>query len=214
MWKPLTLASALALALGGFGLAQAQNAAPAAPAASSSAAKKELVAKVLKLQQPGIEAMARQLAEQPARQLLQQADMALQRIPAERRDALARDIEADARKYIDEATPIVRDRAVKLAPITIGPILEERFTEDELRQIVAILESPVNRRFQQAGPDMQKAIGERLVAESRGEVEAKVRALDQSVSKRLGVGAPAGAASGAASGAKPAARPASTPAKK
>jgi uncharacterized protein len=193
MWKPLTLAAALAVA----GLAQAQNAAPAAPAASSSAAKKELVAKLLKLQQPGVEAMARQLAEQPARQLLQQADAALQRIPAERREALARDIEADARKYIDEATPIVRDRAVRLAPITIGPILEERFTEDELKQIIAILESPVNRRFQQAGPDMQKAIGERLVAESRAEVEVKVRALDQSVSKRLGITAPAGAASGA-----------------
>jgi uncharacterized protein len=194
MWKPLTLAAAL---LAAAGLAQAQNAAPAAPAASSSAAKKELVAKLLKLQQPGVEAMARQLAEQPARQLLQQADMALQRIPAERREALARDIEADARKYIDEATPIVRDRAVKLAPITIGPILEERFTEEELRQIIAILESPVNRRFQQAGPDMQKAIGERLVAESRAEVEVKVRALDQSVSKRLGITAPAGGASGA-----------------
>lgn len=198
MWKPMTLAAALALAVGGTGLALAQNAATAPAAASgSSAAKKELVAKVLKLQQPGIEGMARQLAEQPARQLLMQADRVLQTIPAERRDALARDIEADARKYIDEATPIVRDKAVKLAPSTIGPILEERFTEDELKQIIAILESPVNRRFQMAGPDMQKAIGEKLVAESRGEVEAKLKAFDQSVAKRLGITAPAGAASGA-----------------
>lgn len=203
MWKPLILAAALAAA----GLAQAQNAAaPAvAPAASSSAAKKELVAKVLKLQQPGIEAMARQLAEQPARQMLVQIERALQNIPAERREAVARDIEADARKYIDEATPIVRDRAIKLAPTTIGPIIEERFTEDELKQIIAILESPVNRRFQMAAPDMQKAIGEKLVAESRGEVEVKLKAFDQSVAKRLGITPPP---AGAASGAKPAAGPA------
>jgi uncharacterized protein len=199
MWKPLTLAAALAVA--GPALAQTPAAPAAAPAASSSAAKKELVAKILKLQQPGIEAMARQLAEQPARQMLGQIERALQNIPADRREAVARDIEADARKYIDEATPIVRDRAIRLAPTTIGPIIEERFTEDELKQIIAILESPVNRRFQMAAPDMQKAIGEKLVADSRAEVEVKLKAFDQSVAKRLGITPPP---AGAASGAKPA----------
>ncbi|MDZ7590595.1 MAG: hypothetical protein U5L05_07865 [Rubrivivax sp.] len=142
MFKALLIAAALAAA----SLAQAQAPAPSPkptpPAAAPSAAKKELVARVLQLQQPGIEAMARQLAEQPARQLLQGASQGLQRLPAERREAVARDIEADVRKYIEEATPIVRDRAVALAPTTIGPLLEERFTEDELRQVIAMLESP------------------------------------------------------------------------
>jgi uncharacterized protein len=195
MFKQIVLAMALATA----GLAQAQ--APAA--APASAAKKELVARVLQLQQPGVEAMARQMAEQPAMQVMQQAGAALQRIPAERREAVARDIEADVRKYVEEARPIVVERAVKLAPTTIGPLLEERFTEDELRQIIALLESPVNRKFQQLGPEMQKAIGEKLVAETRGDVEVKLRALDQSLVKRLGITPPQGAASGA----KPAAAP-------
>lgn len=207
MWKPLTLAAALAVA----GLAQAQNAAPAtpaAPAASSSAAKKELVAKIIKLQQPNIEGMAQQIAELPARQILQQASRALQGLPAERREAVARDIEADARKYVDEAAPVLRSSAVRAAPSTMGLVLEERFTEDELKQIIAILESPVNRRFQMAAPDMQKALGEKLVAETRTDIEAKVRAFEQTVARRLGITAPAGAASGArpaASGARPAA---------
>lgn len=191
MFKPLLLVAAVALTFAATDGALAQ----------SSPAKKELVARVLQLQQPGIEAMARQLAEQPARQLLQGAGQGLQRLPAERREAVARDIEADVRKYIEEATPIVRDRAVALAPTTIGPLLEERFTEDELRQVVAMLESPVNRKFQQLGPDMQKAIGEKLIADTRGEVETKVRALDQTVARRLGITP----ATGAASGAKPAA---------
>lgn len=195
MFKPLLLAAAVALSFATADAARAQASAPV------SAAKKELVARVLKLQQPGIEAMARQLVEQPARQLLQGAGQGLQRMPAERREAVARDIEADVRKYVDEATPIVRDRAVALAPSTIGPLLEERFTEDELKQVVAMLESPVNRKFQSMGIEMQKAIGEKLIAETRGEVEAKVRALDQTVARRLGITAP----SGAASGAKPAA---------
>jgi len=161
--------------------------------AQTSPAKKELVAKVLKLQQPGIEAMARGMAEQPAMQMMQQAGAALQRLPAERRDAVARDIEADMRKYAEETVPLVRERAVKLAPSTIGPLLEERFTEDELKQVIAILESPVNRKFQGMAPDMQRAIGEKLIAEVRPLVEPKLRALDQSVGKRLGMTPPAAA---------------------
>lgn len=186
MFKPLIVAAA-ATFMFAAGPSQAQ----------SSAAKKELVARVLQLQQPGIEAMARQLAEQPARQLMQGASQALQRLPADRREAVARDIEADIRKYVEDVTPIVRERAIKLAPSTVGTLLEERFTEDELKQIIALLESPVNRKFQQAGPDMQKAIAEKLVAETRGEVEGKVRALDQTVARRLGLTPAAGAASGA-----------------
>jgi hypothetical protein len=200
MLKQIVVATALAAT----GWAQAQTAAPAATA-TAALSKKELVARVLQLQQPGVEAMARQLAEQPAMQLMQQAGIALQRIPVERREALARDIEADVRQYVEAARPIVTERAVKLAPTTIGPLLEERFSEDELRQIIALLESPVNRKFQQLGPEMQKAIGEKLVAETRGDVEVKLRALDQTVAKRLGITAPQGAASGAATGTKPAA---------
>jgi uncharacterized protein len=190
MFKMLVLSVALVAA----GVAHAQT---AAPAAAPSPAKKELVAKLLKLQQPGIENMARQLVEQPARQMLQQAGPALQRLPAERREAVARDIEADVRKYFEESAPIVASRAVNLAPSTIGVLLEERMSEDELREVISILESPANRKFQGMAGDMQRAIGEKLVAETRGEIEGKVRALDQTVAKRLGITPPAAAASGA-----------------
>ncbi len=174
MNKPVFIALTLACAL----------VAPTAALAQSNG-KKELVAKILQLQQPGIEAMARQMAEQPAMQLMQQAGPALQRLPAERREAVAKDVEADMRKYADEAVPLVRDRAVKAAPTTIGPILEERFTEDELRQVVAMLESPTIRKFQGMAGDMQKALMEKVVADTRAEIEPKARAMTASVSKRL-----------------------------
>jgi hypothetical protein len=207
MLKTLVVTVALAAA----GLAQAQ--APAAPSAPvSSAAKKELVAKLLQLLQPAVAGMAQQLAQQPAAQLQQAAGAALQRLPAERREALARDIDADLRKYVEEAVPIARDKAVKLAPVTIGPLLEERFSEDELRQVVAILESPANRKFQQQFPDMQRALGEKLVAESGPEIEAKVRTLNQSVTQRLAAASPQQPGASAPRPApKPAAKPASKP---
>jgi hypothetical protein len=174
--------------------AQAQPQAPAkpapAPAPAVSPAKKALVERVLQLQQPTIEAIARQMAEQPALQMMQSAGPALQRLPAERREAVAKDIQADARKYAEEASPIVRDRAVKLAPTTIGPVLEERLTEAELKEVIAILESPVNRKYQAMGGDMQRALIEKLTADTRPVIEPKLRALEQSMRTRLEI--PAG----------------------
>jgi uncharacterized protein len=169
-------------AVAAVGLAQAQTVAPAG--------KKDMAAKVLVLLKADLEGLAQQLVAQPAMVMQQRAIAALPSVPADRRDAVARDIEADLRKYVDDTSPAVRDRAVKLAPSTIGPLLEERFSEDELRQIAAFLESPVNRKFQQLFPEMRKALAEKLVADSRGEIEPKLRALEQTVGKRLGAPAP------------------------
>jgi uncharacterized protein len=188
MPKKLLFTSALLLAALA---AQAQT-----PSANtSSPAKKELVARILKLQQPGIEVMARTLVEQPAVELMGNAANALPaRVPKDKQEAVAKEIQADARKYIDEAAPIVRDRAIKLAPATIGPMLEEKFSEDELKQIVTIIESPVYGKFQAMGDDMQRALVEKVIADTRTIIEPKVRALEQTVAKRLGVTSAPGAA--------------------
>ncbi len=163
--------------------------------AQAVSGKKELVAKVLLLQQPAIEQAAQALAERPAMQLMQQAGQALQsQVAADRREAIAKEIQADVKKYADETVPLVRERAVKLAPSTIGALLEDKFSEDELRQLIAIIESPVNRKFLQLGGEMQNALLDKLVAETQGAVEPKLKALEQAMGKRLGLSAPSAAA--------------------
>lgn len=167
-------------------IAHAQTAASAA-SASASPAKKELVQKLLVLQQPGIEGMARNMVEQPALRMLQAAGQVLQQVPAEKREATGKAIETDIKKYVDDATPIVRDRAIKLAPSTIGATLEEKFSEDELRQLIAWLESPVNKKYAQLGPEMQSNFTQKLVADARPMVEPRLQALDAKVRASLGV---------------------------
>ena len=120
---------------GAAALAHAQSASAPAPAsAPASAAKKELVQKLMALQQPGIDKLAANLVEQPAAQMMQAAARALQQqqIAPEKREATGKSIEADIRKFVDESVPIVRERAVKLAPSSIGAVMEEKFSEDEL----------------------------------------------------------------------------------
>ncbi len=177
--------------------------------AQTTASKKELVAKLLQLQQPGIERGAIMMIERPAAMLMQRAGAVLQsRIPPDKREAIAKDMQSDVNKFADELVPLVRERAVKLAPSTIGVLLEEKFTEDELKQIIAITESPVYRRYQQVGGELEKALIDKLVAELRSVIDPKVRALDQALVARLGL--PVKPAQGAASGAaRPSAKAAS-----
>ena len=176
MMKTIVLAAALAFTAA----ANAQTA--------STPAKKELVAKVLQAQQPAVEQLARQLVEQPAVQMLQRAGSFVQaRVDADKREATMRDLQAEARKYVDETYPLVRERALKLAPTTIGTLLEEKMTEAELKQVLAIFESAAWRKFQTLGGDMQRALGEKLVPEVKDQVEPKVRALDQALARRLGI---------------------------
>jgi hypothetical protein len=182
-------------------------AASATAQAQSTPAKKEYVARILKVQQGGIENMARTLAQEPLGPLLDAAGAALQtRVAADKRDAVAKEIQNDARKYAEDTTALVRERALRLAPTTVGPILEEKFTEEELKQLVTILESPVLAKFNAAGNDIQRTLIEKVVTETRSQVEPKIRALEVTIAKRLGVPLSGAGPAAPAPAAKPAPR--------
>ena len=180
---------------------------------TASPAKKELVQKVLTLQQAGIEGIGSALANQTATQVLQVAGQAMARVPADKREALGAELQAEVRKFFDDVAPILRASAVKNAPATIGTALEEKFSEDELKVLIGWLESPVSRKYQQLSAELQQSLGQKLVAETRPQVEPKLKALEGVLGGKLraAVGEPAAAASGAA---RPAAPRASGPAKK
>lgn len=180
-----------------FVMLAASTTATATAPSQASPVHKELAARVIKLQHAAIENMARTLTEQPVIQLLTVTRKALPtRVTPDKRDAVAREIQADAKKYLDETLPVVRERAMKLAPTTLGPILEEKFSEEELRQIIAVLENPAWVKFQKSGADMQKVLLESLLADVRPVIQPKLKALEQSIAQRLGVVEPTGKPAG------------------
>ena len=203
------VASAL-IAIAALGLAGTTPAQTSTPA-PSSAAKKELVQRLMRLQQSDVEGFARSVVERPAAQMMRQAGAALQQQGAaqDKREAASRAIEAEVKKYVEEAYPLVRERAVRLAPSTLGAALEEKFSEDELKQLLAWLESPVNKKFQTLGP-VRNAFVQKVLAESVAAVDPKVGALDARIRVILGVPpanqAPASSGSPPARPAAPAAR--------
>lgn len=195
----MTLTSRLARAAlittlaGAAGLCVAQGA-----AAPVSAAKQSLVQKALQLQQPGIEGIGNALANQTAQQVLQVAGQALNRVPAESRQAVGTELQADVRKFFEEISPMLRASAIKLAPSTIGTALEENLSEDELKVLIAWLESPVNRKYAQLAGEAQQALGQKLVADTRTQIEPKLKLLEQAMGARLNAAGAGGAAPGTA----------------
>lgn len=202
----LLLASSSALAQATAPAEPAAPAAAAAPAAPASPAKKELIARVLKLQQGGIERLATAMTQEPAAVLAEQASQVIAaRVPKERQEAVAKDMQADVQKYLKDTVPLVRKSAQQLAPATIGPVLDAKFSEDELRQVVTLLESPAYAKYQQLSGDMQQALQAKLVADTRGTVEPRVQALEKAIGERLKA-----ATQAAAPAAAPAGKPAAT----
>ncbi|MGY4828339.1 hypothetical protein ACVNIS_07165 [Sphaerotilaceae bacterium SBD11-9] len=166
------------------------------------------------LQQPGFENLGRDMVEQPARQMMGAAGQVLQtRIPPEKREAIAKQVQDQLRKYGDESTAIVREKTPKVSQASLAPMLEEKFSEDELRQLLAALEAPAFKKFQQIQPEMVNAFRQGLVKEIEPVIEPKLKALEQGVGAALGVPDPT-ASQPKGTAPKPAAPAASKPAAK
>jgi exonuclease VII large subunit len=207
MTRHLVPTLAACAAFGLIGVAAAQTTPPSA-ASPASPAKKELVQRLMRLQQSNIEAMARSLVEQPAAQMMREAGLAMQQMqfPQDKFQATGKQIEAEVRKYIDESYPIVRERAIKIAPSTIGVALETKMSEDELKQLLAWLESPVSKKFQQVSADAGSGFAQQVSREAGPLVQPKLVALDGPIRGILGV-PPAAAAPAAGNGSGPASAP-------
>lgn len=149
---------------------------------SAHADKKEVVQKILSSQQGALDDMSRNVAEQPARQLAMGARQILvQGVPEDKREATAKLVDAEIKKYLDGAIPAVRASAGKLSTSVLGPIYEEKFSEDELKQLQAMLESPVLKRYQSLLPEMSNALLEKVVADARPQVTPKLQTAEKNI---------------------------------
>ncbi len=152
----------------------------------SDVSKKDLVEKLLTLQRSIIEGVADGLIQQPAHQLIQQADAALQtRVAPEQRADVLKGAREDIQKFLDDTTPLVRSKALQAAPLTLGAMLEENFSTEELKQLIAILESPVNRKLHDMGPEMQKRLTEKIISDARSHIEPQIQNLQSRLANRF-----------------------------
>ena len=189
----IALAAAFAVTLP----AQAQTAPAAAPAPAATPAplpapdaeKQKVIDRILTAFHP--EVMVLQAVQRPAVDAMQQSNIALQtaHVPAEKKEKTLKDISTDVQKYIDTTTPIAVASAKKETNAAVGPILAKNFTLDELRQLAAMLESPLKTKFEKLVPDMEKAVGQKVQADIAAQVNQNVKAMTEAVGTKLRIAA-------------------------
>lgn len=178
MLKTSTAIAALILC-GAAQLAGAADAPPTAPAGKSALAQQIL-------QRLNMDAIGETMLSAPVSDALLQARGLLQgRVATEKRDATMTELSAQARKFMADVGPVTRASADKLMPTTVQPMLTERFSEDELRQILAILDSPVRKKFEDMLPEMRKKLGESVAADTGPVVNPKLKSLQEDIGMRL-----------------------------
>lgn len=166
--------------------APALAAALAITSMSAHADKKEWSTKIVAMQQEAVDGMARAIVEQPARQMsMQSAQIIGHAVPEDKRDATGKQIDAEIKKYVDSSTPILKSTATKQAQAIIGGGLEEKFSEEELKQLYGMLDSPVMKKFQSAIPELSGKLQEKVMGEARTQLSGKLEATGKSVHKIL-----------------------------
>lgn len=178
------------------GPAYAQSAAPAGSAATAVASapvavaispeKAKLIQRVLELWH--VENVGVVMLENPVSESLRQSRSLLQgRVSEQTQQVAMKDITQDAKTFFDDATPIVQASAKKLIPSTVVPLLAEKFSEEELRQIIAMLDSPVKNKFEAAAPEIEKALGQKIATDTGATINPKLQDLTKQIGERMRV---------------------------
>lgn len=185
-----------ALLLAGLSLSGAAQAQTADP-------KLEWATKAVALQQgPELERLVNQLADSASQEILQAWGPKLQaNVPKEKMEAARKSLNAELVSYFDDVSKVISAKTGKVSTDALIPAYMQRFTLEELKQLVAFFESPAVKKYQQAAPELGNVFVQQLIEATRADVTARGKRFDDAAIKIVG-NTPA--ASGPAEKSKPA----------
>jgi hypothetical protein len=165
--------------------AAAPASAPAQPVVVIDAEKQKLIDRVLVLLHPENAVVG--MVRRPAGEALQNSNVALHQahLTQEKIDKTMKDISADVKLYMDSALPIAVASAKKNSTPSLSPLLAQNFSSEELRQLIALLESPIKAKFEALSPQIERAIGEKVAGEVGPEINKQIATLNQNVGTKL-----------------------------
>ena len=154
--------------------------------AQGDAAKKELAAKLVAQQTSDLDQLSAQLTNNAVAPMLAKWAPRLQSEVAEsRRKEVADKLNEELNRFRDDTYAIIKGKTGKASAEALTPLYVERFSDDELKQLTAIFESPVFKKLQATAPELQKALIQKLVEDSRGEVQTRTAAFDAAAAKLI-----------------------------
>lgn len=171
---------------------------PLSANAQNDEGKKALATKLAQIQQ---KSDAAQLTEQLVASVAQPVIAAWsQRLdetvpPAKQKDVRDK-LDAELKKLIDNTRKTIEAQANKTAEAALVAVYTEKLTEDELKTVIAYLESPASAKFQSVGGEAANAWATKVVEATRTAVEGHVKSFDAAAAKIVGAPAPAAKSGG------------------
>ena len=168
-------------AIAGLALSATVNAQTADP-------KLEWATKAVALQQgPELERLIGQLADSATQDILQNWGPKLQSdVPPAKIEQAKERLNIELKKYFDDVSTTINGKAGKVSANALIPAYMERFTLDELKQLVAFFESPAIKKYQSAAPELGSLFVKQLIEETRADVIVRSRQFDDAATKIIG----------------------------
>ena len=156
--------------------------------AQGDAQKKELAGRIVSLQQGAeMDQLSAQLANQAVGPMVAKWAPRLQaEVPESQRKEVADKLNGELNKFREDTFAIIRGKANQVSTETMVPLYMERFSEDELRQLIAFFDSPVVKKYQAALPEMLNSLVQKLVETVKGDVQTRTAAFDATAAKLIG----------------------------
>jgi uncharacterized protein len=160
--------------------------------AQTTDAKRQLAARAIAAQDgPEMNAMLGQLAGSATRQVASSWNERIGSLPAAKQQSAATAIDAELKKFNDDALKLITAQAAKVRSDALLSAYTERFTEDELKQLVDLMEAPVFKKYQTVASQLGNVFIKAIVDGTRDGVIERSKQFDAAANKIVGSASPA-----------------------
>jgi len=171
-------AMCVAVGLALAGSAGAQNA--AGVPAEKQAPVKRVLAKM------ALDSVGMQMLQAPVAEMVRQSRVVItSRVPAEKQEAAMKDVTDEANKFIEQEAPPLHASTQAVVQSSVAPLLAQKFSTEELKQLADILESPLLAKFESLVPEMKRTVGENVAKANAAQIQPKMTELQNRVGLRL-----------------------------
>lgn len=155
--------------------------------AQTTDAKRALAVRVVAAQEgPEMTRMLSQLADSATMQIIGGWEERVAALPEAKQQAAVAAIEAELKKFNEDALKLITAQAAKVRANGLVAAYAERFSEDELKQLVALMEAPVFKKYQAAAPELVNVYLKAIGDGTRTDVVARSKVFDAAAAKIVG----------------------------
>ena len=149
--------------------------------------KRDLAAKLAALQQgPESESIVQQLTASVVQPRINALGPKFEsQVPKDRQPAVREKLGAELNKFGKDVHDTIAVEIKKAATEVLVPAYSERFSEDELRQLVTFFNSPVIKKYQAAAPELGNMVVHKTVEDTTAVIQQKSKDFDTSADKIL-----------------------------